>query len=448
MFFFFERDRRILYSATLVGAMVLVIAPITIRNLVVFGRFIPLSIGAGITMIEGIADYDTEQRFGMPQFDKDVKLKDAEWHNRPDYAGNLWVPDGVERDQARLSRGVDVIRSNPGWFLKVMLSRAAFMLKYNDSDSRDWPFRTARVPVVSAEPGFFHRLTDSEGREAAWTSSPSDLLAGGTIASSQARIDLAQESDALSITGDGSAYGDQFVSAPIPVKKHTDYLLTIPVEDLQGAMAAKITSLDRRIAITSRAMTDPEQEARKESRKKRRAARRGEQLSADEELEQGIQATIELPFASGDRDQVLLVVSNNGTADEAPFVQLGQAKMVEFGPTPNAWTGIPRAIVRGVQKNLYVARHMIPLILAGVILMILARRGRALALLLAVPLYYLLVQSALHTEYRYILAIHYFLFMIAAITIYCAGLGLARAASTGLKRKSSGGPAGSPLANK
>jgi hypothetical protein len=213
-------------------------------------------------------------------------------------------------------------------------------------------------------------------------------------------------------------------------------------------MAAKITSLDRRIAIASKLMTDPEQEARKESRKRKRAARRAGQSDANEELEQGIQATVEISFASGDRDQVLLVVSNNGTTDEAPFVQLGQASLVEFGPTPNAWTGIPRAIVRGAQKNLYVARHMIPLILAGVILMILARRSRALALLLAVPLYYLLAQSALHTEYRYILAIHYFLFLIAAVAIYCAGLGLARAAKTIIKRKSSGGPAGSPLVNK
>jgi hypothetical protein len=31
------------------------------------------------------------------------------------------------------------------------------------------------------------------------------------------------------------------------------------------------------------------------------------------------------------------------------------------------------------------------------------------------------VQSAFHTEYRYILAIHYFLFIIAAVTLYCTG---------------------------
>jgi hypothetical protein len=47
-----------------------------------------------------------------------------------------------------------------------------------------------------------------------------------------------------------------------------------------------------------------------------------------------------------------------------------------------------------------------------------ARRTRALAALVAVPLYYLCVQSALHTEYRYVLAIHYFLFIAAAAALY------------------------------
>jgi hypothetical protein len=65
--------------------------------------------------------------------------------------------------------------------------------------------------------------------------------------------------------------------------------------------------------------------------------------------------------------------------------------------------------------------------------MILARRGRALVLLLAVPLYYLLLQSALHSEYRYILAIHYFLFVIASVTLYVLGSALARGTYLSIK---------------
>jgi hypothetical protein len=57
----------------------------------------------------------------------------------------------------------------------------------------------------------------------------------------------------------------------------------------------------------------------------------------------------------------------------------------------------------------------------GIIFMAAARRWKSLLILLAVPAYYLLVQSALHTEYRYILAIHYFLFVMAAVTLSCIG---------------------------
>jgi hypothetical protein len=54
-----------------------------------------------------------------------------------------------------------------------------------------------------------------------------------------------------------------------------------------------------------------------------------------------------------------------------------------------------------------------PMILLGLplVLFLSVRRG---LLLLAVPLYYLLVQSMLHTEFRYTLPMHYFLFVLAA----------------------------------
>jgi hypothetical protein len=37
---------------------------------------------------------------------------------------------------------------------------------------------------------------------------------------------------------------------------------------------------------------------------------------------------------------------------------------------------------------------------------------------------HLSTQSVLHTEYRYILVIHYFLFTMAAVTLYLAGAGI------------------------
>jgi len=67
---------------------------------------------------------------------------------------------------------------------------------------------------------------------------------------------------------------------------------------------------------------------------------------------------------------------------------------------------------------------MLPLEVIGIALLALAGRRRALAILLVVPIYYLSVQSAFHTEYRYILAIHYFLFVTAATALFCFGSAL------------------------
>ena len=66
------------------------------------------------------------------------------------------------------------------------------------------------------------------------------------------------------------------------------------------------------------------------------------------------------------------------------------------------------------------------LIGSGIGLLALAGRGRALIILLSVPAYYLVVHSALHTEYRYILAIHHFLFICAAVTLHCIAAMLRR----------------------
>lgn len=124
----FERRKRLLYACTLIATTIVVISPITVRNLIVFRRFIPLSIQAGLNLVEGIGDFDRDGKLGMPRSDREARLKDAEWHGRPDYAASLWKPDGIARDRARFDRGLSVIRSNPAWFAGVLLRRAAFML--------------------------------------------------------------------------------------------------------------------------------------------------------------------------------------------------------------------------------------------------------------------------------------------------------------------------------
>jgi len=124
-----RRERRLPAALALVAGALLVIAPLTIRNALVFGKFIPVSLGAGQTLLEGLADYNSDGSLGLPATDQELLRGEADTFQRPDYANSLFTPDGVARDRARVARGVAVIRTHPIWFFGVMLRRAASMLR-------------------------------------------------------------------------------------------------------------------------------------------------------------------------------------------------------------------------------------------------------------------------------------------------------------------------------
>ncbi len=136
--------RRVKLAVMLVAGTLMVIAPVTVRNAVVYGYFIPLSLGAGQTLLEGIADYDPAGRFNIPDTDVGIAEMEARQEQRPDYATTLFGPDGIKRERARLARGLTVIRSHPLWFFGVMVQRSVSML------------RLERVPIISLDPD--HKL--------------------------------------------------------------------------------------------------------------------------------------------------------------------------------------------------------------------------------------------------------------------------------------------------
>jgi hypothetical protein len=434
----FERGKRSLFAAAVVASAMIVIAPITIRNAMVFHRFIPISIQAGLSLVEGLGDYDKDGRLGMPRSDREARQKDSEWNARPDYAPSLWYPDGIDRDRTRLSRGLSVVRSHPAWFMGISLHRAAFMLSYNDSRAREWPQNTASASPVSAEARYGQpidiidkssslslnnravlvlngtiipgALAVKDDRQPISSTNPLELQASGTVLSQQASVFLAEGGQTLQIGGDNSEYGDEFTSAPIAVRKHTDYVLVVPVLLLNADMAIKVTSSDRRIALAAAALADAEKEANSLD---------GKSTSVESSAARPL-TSIQLPFASGDRTEVRLVMSNNSTTKTLPAMQLGTSQLFETGTTPYRWTRYGRVIVRAVQRN-FTTILMRTLILLGMGLVLLARRGKTLLILLIVPVYYVILQAPLHTEYRYTLAIHYFLFISAAVTLYTFG---------------------------
>jgi hypothetical protein len=390
-------SKRLKQCAGLTCGAIAAILPIMMRNYVISGHTAVLTVVKGLNLVQGIGELDVEGKFGMPVGDREAAQKDAEWHNRPEYGKNLWSPDGVERDRARVARGLKVIRENPGWFMRGMLYRASFIISYNDGGRYRWPFNTSQVPVISSEPTFGHSLGGYDRKSLVWFSSAEEAVKRWDVISAGAVV---QRADGwVEVKGDRSEFGDQLASERIAVRKWNDYVLRLWGEVVAGAGAVKVTSADRRIGLASGIFEGGVFE------------RSG--LSSESER------VMELGFSSGDRREVRVVLSNNGAGSS--LIRFRRAELYEAGATPLLWTRWLRWPIRSIQKGLYRTDRGRSLIAIGIILLFLGGRGRESVFLLLVPIYYLLTHSGFSTEYRYILAAHDFLLAIMGISLYFAG---------------------------
>jgi hypothetical protein len=381
----FERSRRLRYAIALIAGTLLIIAPLTIRNYIVYDHFIPVSLGAGQTFLEGIADYDSDGSLGIPNTDMGLMKWEAEHYNRPDYYGTLFNPDGVRRDRARLAQGFAVIRSRPFWFFGVMARRAVSML------------RLERVRIISTDPPVTHSLDVADKAPPVWSGSAQDLLANSTIESKSVQVSLAPDGQMLHVQGDESK--NQLISPAIPIEGRNDYVLKMPVRIEQGRMMISVVGAESNHQYASTIIEVQDWKPR-----------------AEQPLN-----VIEIPFVSDSDSQVRIVFANAGAKGVSPTLQIGQAQLFSLGPASFNWTRIPRFLMGLIQK-LFVTAVMLPLALIGLFLLVRSRQFRTLTIMLVVPAYYLCVQSALHTEYRYVLAIHYFLFILVAVALYRAGV--------------------------
>ncbi|MGH9760179.1 MAG: ArnT family glycosyltransferase, partial [Blastocatellia bacterium] len=116
-------------GAVLTASCLLVVAPITVRNYLLYHRFVPVSINLGIVLWEGIGEAPGGRQFGAVKTDVEVGEQDAEIYNNPGYI--YWAsPDGIDRDRDRVRRSLGVIRRHPIWYTGVALSRMRSMLNY------------------------------------------------------------------------------------------------------------------------------------------------------------------------------------------------------------------------------------------------------------------------------------------------------------------------------
>lgn len=116
-------------ALVLAGTAAAVVAPITLRNYLLYGAFVPVSTNMGIVLWEGIADAGGG-RFGAFPADREVARDEARLFGQPRYREWWASPDGIARDRFRVRRSLAVIRDNPGWFARAMLARMAQMLDY------------------------------------------------------------------------------------------------------------------------------------------------------------------------------------------------------------------------------------------------------------------------------------------------------------------------------
>jgi hypothetical protein len=254
--------------------------------------------------------------------------------------------------------------------------------------------RLDRVPVVARESPVSHVDMDMDYMKTDWLKSPSELIAGN-VASGEASANLLDSGQKLQLTGDNTKYGNQIVMEAISVQPGKDYAFRLPLKLEEGRVLIKITDRDQSRILASVGIDVVEGVSPEEQPLNR----------------------ISLPFVTSNNHAVRLIIANNASAPVRPMAQLGRVELFDLGPSSYQWLRYLRIPIGLLQKFLLTA-WILPLVIIGIVLLVRARQARTVALLLVVPVYYMLVQSALHTERRYVLIIQYFFLVLASVALW------------------------------
>ena len=123
--------KRVLLGAAVIASVLLVVAPITIRNAIVFHEFLPTGLGAGVNLWEGLGETERGREAGFVFGDAAMLEKEKREMNPPtDMTVTTHYPDGIRRDRARAREALKFILKNPVWYVGVMMKRMLGMLKF------------------------------------------------------------------------------------------------------------------------------------------------------------------------------------------------------------------------------------------------------------------------------------------------------------------------------
>lgn len=123
------RRRSMLAGAVLMGT-ILIIAPIVVRNYVVFPDFTPTGGTIGTNLWEGLGETQLGRQHGfLFGDDKMIEHERVKLGLPPDFPIDAQWPDGIRRDRERTRESLSFIKQHPIWYAGVMLRRMWWMLK-------------------------------------------------------------------------------------------------------------------------------------------------------------------------------------------------------------------------------------------------------------------------------------------------------------------------------
>jgi 4-amino-4-deoxy-L-arabinose transferase-like glycosyltransferase len=129
--------KRVLLSAGVTLATLLVIAPVVVRNVVAFHAFVPTGLGAGTNLWEGIGETERgAKEFGAAPNDRDLIEQERAALNPPSNAPfDLYYPNGIQRDRERTRKAIAIIKQHPFWYAGTVIHRMAAVMKYAGTPS-------------------------------------------------------------------------------------------------------------------------------------------------------------------------------------------------------------------------------------------------------------------------------------------------------------------------
>jgi len=124
------RALKLRLSGAVLAGTVIVIAPIVIRNYLVFPDFTPTGGTIGVNLWEGLGETELGRSNGfLFGDDKMVALERARMGLPADAPLEVQWPDGIRRDRERTRESLAFIKQHPIWYAGVMLGRMWGMLK-------------------------------------------------------------------------------------------------------------------------------------------------------------------------------------------------------------------------------------------------------------------------------------------------------------------------------